>query len=156
MLMSRSRVAVVAILRLVGDLVDFVVGAVQSRAQLSAENLFLRKQLALYVERQVKPRRADDARRIIMVALSWLSGSRTTIAGVPTRASDPAFRMRPTSRRCRLVIGFATATASSPRRFSAVFITTIGSNHELREPLNGQRDYFAHDRALLRAWSAWT
>jgi transposase InsO family protein len=72
MLMSRSRVAVVAILRLVGDLVDLVVGAVQSRAQLSAENLFLRKQLALYVERQVKPRRADDATRIILVALSWL------------------------------------------------------------------------------------
>jgi len=72
MLMSRSRVAVVAILRLVGDLVDFVVGAVQSRAQLSAENLFLRKQLALYVERQVKPRRADDATRITLVALSWL------------------------------------------------------------------------------------
>jgi hypothetical protein len=72
MLMSRSRVAVVAILRLVGDLVDLVVGAVQSRAQLSAENLFLRKQLALYVERQVKPRRADDATRITLVALSWL------------------------------------------------------------------------------------
>jgi hypothetical protein len=31
-----------------------------------------RKQLALYVERQVKPRRADDATRIALVALSWL------------------------------------------------------------------------------------
>src|SRR2546422_9787897 len=30
------------------------------------------KQLALYVERQVKPRRADDATRIALVALSWL------------------------------------------------------------------------------------
>ena len=40
--------------------------------QLAAENLFLRKQLALHVERQVKPRRADDTTRIALVALSWL------------------------------------------------------------------------------------
>ena len=44
--------------------------AMRSRAQLAAENLFLRKQLALYLERRVKPRRADDATRITLVALS--------------------------------------------------------------------------------------
>ena len=38
--------------------------------KLAAEVLFLRKQLALYEERQVKPRRATDATRIVMV---WLS-----------------------------------------------------------------------------------
>ena len=42
----------------------------RSRATLAADNLFLRKQLALYLERQVKPRRADDATRIGLVALS--------------------------------------------------------------------------------------
>ena len=42
----------------------------RSRAQLAAENLFLRKQLALYVERRVKPRRANDATRITLVTLS--------------------------------------------------------------------------------------
>ena len=42
----------------------------RSRAHLAAENLFLRKQLALYLERQVKPHRADDATRIALVALS--------------------------------------------------------------------------------------
>ena len=36
---------------------------------LAAENLFLRKQLALYQERQVKPRRATNATRM---ALVWL------------------------------------------------------------------------------------
>ena len=41
-----------------------------SRSKLAAENLFLRKQLALYIERQAKPRRADDATRIALVALS--------------------------------------------------------------------------------------
>jgi putative transposase len=44
----------------------------RSRAQLAAENLFLRRQLGLYLERQVKPRRADDATRITLVALSQL------------------------------------------------------------------------------------
>ena len=37
---------------------------------LAAENLFLRKQLALYQERQVKPRQATNAIRLAMV---WLS-----------------------------------------------------------------------------------
>jgi hypothetical protein len=37
---------------------------------LAAENLFLRKQLALYQERNAKPRRATDATRL---ALVWLS-----------------------------------------------------------------------------------
>jgi hypothetical protein len=37
---------------------------------LAAENLFLRKQLALYEERQVKARRASNA---IRLAMMWLS-----------------------------------------------------------------------------------
>ena len=37
---------------------------VANPTRLAAENLFLRKQLALYIERQVKPRRADNAARI--------------------------------------------------------------------------------------------
>jgi hypothetical protein len=69
---SRSRTAARTILRLIGDLARFVSRAGRSHAQLAAENLFLRKQLALYMERQVKPRRADDATRIALVALSWL------------------------------------------------------------------------------------
>jgi transposase InsO family protein len=44
----------------------------RSHAQLAAKNLFLRKQLALYLERQVKPRRADDATRLTLIALSRL------------------------------------------------------------------------------------
>ena len=40
---------------------------------MAAENLFLRRQLALYVERQVRPRRPDTATRIGMVVLSqWI------------------------------------------------------------------------------------
>jgi hypothetical protein len=58
----------------------------------------------------------------------WGSGSRITVAGVRTQALDPAFQIPRTSRQCRLAIAFVTATASSPRRFSAVFITSIVSN----------------------------
>src|SRR6266850_7313952 len=60
------------VLRIAGDLLRLAAAAARSHAQVTAENLFLRKQLALYVERQVKPRRADDATRIALVALSWL------------------------------------------------------------------------------------
>ncbi len=43
-------------------------GAVlRSRSALMAENLFLRKQLVLYLERKVKPRRANDATRLTLV-----------------------------------------------------------------------------------------
>jgi putative transposase len=69
---SRSRAAARSVLRIIGDVVRLVSAGVRSHAQLAAENLFLRKQLALYVERQVKPRRADDATRIVLVALSRL------------------------------------------------------------------------------------
>ena len=69
---SRSGAALRTILRIACDLLRLLSTAVRSNAQLAAENLFLRTQLALYVERQVKPRRADDATRMALVALSWL------------------------------------------------------------------------------------
>jgi putative transposase len=47
-----------------------LVGGVRSRRALAAENLFLRKQLALFQERKVKPRRADDSTRWMMATLS--------------------------------------------------------------------------------------
>jgi putative transposase len=58
------------ILRVARDLASLISSALRSRAQLAAENLFLKKQLALYLERQVKPRRADDATLLTLVALS--------------------------------------------------------------------------------------
>jgi hypothetical protein len=68
----RSRTELRTVLRIACDLLRLISAAGRSHARLAAENLFLRKQLALYVERQVKPRRADDATRIALVALSWL------------------------------------------------------------------------------------
>jgi putative transposase len=58
----------------VGDLVHFLCLGLRSRTSLAAENLFLRKQLAFYEERKVKPRRADNATRLSLVLLSrWFN-----------------------------------------------------------------------------------
>jgi putative transposase len=58
------------VVRVARDLGSLMASAMRSRAQLAAENLFLRKQLAMYVERRVKPRRADDTTRITLAGLS--------------------------------------------------------------------------------------
>ena len=60
------------LVRVFADVGRFASLMLRSRAHLAADNLFLRKQLALYLERQVKPHRADDATRIARVALSRL------------------------------------------------------------------------------------
>jgi transposase InsO family protein len=57
------------LLVLLGNAARFLLMCLRPPAALVAENLFLRKQLALYQERQVKPRRATDATRL---ALVWL------------------------------------------------------------------------------------
>jgi putative transposase len=54
---------------LLADLLGLVALVFRSRAELAAENLFLRKQLACYLERQVRPHRTDNASRIALVAL---------------------------------------------------------------------------------------
>ena len=52
------------------DALQFVRTALHSHRQLAAENLFLRKQLAVYIERQTKPRRATDGTRLTLVILA--------------------------------------------------------------------------------------
>jgi putative transposase len=54
------------------DFIRFLGSLLHSRSTLAAENLFLRKQLALHQERQVRPRRATDATRLIMVLAARL------------------------------------------------------------------------------------
>jgi putative transposase len=54
------------------DLIRLLGNFLQSKSALGAENLFLRKQLSLYQERQARPRRATDATRLTMVMLAKL------------------------------------------------------------------------------------
>ena len=58
------------LLMLLGDGIHYVRLCLRLPATLAAENLFLRKQLALYQERQAKPQRATNATRI---TLTWLA-----------------------------------------------------------------------------------
>ena len=54
------------------DALRFLLLGSRSATAIRAENMFLRKQLALYLERQVKPRGATDATRLSLVFLSRL------------------------------------------------------------------------------------
>jgi transposase InsO family protein len=58
------------LLTLIIDAAQFLRLCLRSPAALAAENLFLRKQLAMYQERKVTPKRATNATRF---ALVWLS-----------------------------------------------------------------------------------
>lgn len=63
-------------------LLYFLLSLFRSRAVVSAENLFLRKQLAFYQERQVEPRRLDDAARICLLLWSRLFNWRDALVVV--------------------------------------------------------------------------
>ena len=54
------------------DTLTFVCLTLRSSSALAAENLFLRKQLGLYVERKKKPRRATDSVRFTLAQLARL------------------------------------------------------------------------------------
>src|SRR5215472_2137601 len=64
------------------DLVRLLVLVSRSRRALAAENLFLRKQLALFQERKVKPHRAHDSTRLIMVILGRMFSWRDALVNV--------------------------------------------------------------------------
>jgi len=64
------REQVAMLLALIADTVRYLGLCLRPSPALAAENLFLRKQLALYQERQVQPRQATNAIRLAMV---WLA-----------------------------------------------------------------------------------
>jgi putative transposase len=73
-------VIVFGALRLVGTLVQLLGAARRSRPALAAENLFLRRQLALYRERNVEARRADRLAQCVghrpTTNFDWLASRR--------------------------------------------------------------------------------
>jgi len=60
------------VIRLRADLAGLVVFSLRRRRSVEAENLFLRRQLALYQERGINPRRVDAATRVSLALLSRL------------------------------------------------------------------------------------
>lgn len=66
--------AVSIVVHLASDLLRWVLLVFRSHQSLQAEVLFLRRQLALYVERGAKPRRIDAATRVSLALLSrWFA-----------------------------------------------------------------------------------
>jgi hypothetical protein len=59
-------------LQLIADFVVYLGLLIRPRKAIAAENLFLCRQLALYHERKVDPRRIDQATRITLALLSRL------------------------------------------------------------------------------------
>jgi len=70
------------VLGLLRDTLRFIRAGLRSRCALAAENLFLRKQLALYLERKVKPRRAKVSAKLTLVLLSRLFAWREALTVV--------------------------------------------------------------------------
>ena len=85
------------LLKLSADAWRFLILCLRPAPALAAENLFLRKQLALYEERQVKPERATDGVRLAMVWLSswfdWRPALRIVKAETFTRWHRQGFRL---------------------------------------------------------------
>ena len=85
------------LLALIIDAWRFLMQCLRPAPALAAENLFLRKQLALYEERQVHPRQATNATRLAMVWLShwfdWRAALRIVEPETFTRWHREGFRL---------------------------------------------------------------
>jgi putative transposase len=61
----------------VADALSFCAALLRNRTALAAENLFLRKQLALFQEREKKPKRTSATDRFVLAKLAgffdWLA-----------------------------------------------------------------------------------
>ena len=83
-------------LSLIADALRYVGLCLRPSPALAAENLFLRKQLALYQVRQVKPRQTTNAIRVAMVWLArwfnWRSALRIVTPETFTRWHRQGFR----------------------------------------------------------------
>ena len=69
-------------LRLIEDALRWVVLLFRSTESVQAENLFLRRQLTLYIERGVQPRRVDAATRVSLAVLARLFDWRGALVAV--------------------------------------------------------------------------
>jgi transposase InsO family protein len=72
-------------LNLVADLLRFLVVGLRSKSSLAAENLFLRKQLAIYQERAIKPGRTSQSTRLTLLWLSRCFDWRSALTVVTPR-----------------------------------------------------------------------
>ena len=114
--------------RLLIDALRFVSLGFRSRSRLAAENLFLRKQLALYAERRVRSRRGDDTTRLTLVVLSGLIDWRAALIIV-----KPATLIRLWSAIISSATEFGPNSASEHRRTAPQLAGTMSyTAHAIR------------------------
>ena len=72
-------------LNVVADLFRFLVLSLRSESSLAAENLFLRKQLGFYQERNIRPRRTSPSAQVTLILLSRWFNWRSALTVVTPR-----------------------------------------------------------------------
>ena len=72
-------------LNVLADLFRFLVLSLRSESSLAAENLFLRKQLAFYQERKIRPRRTSHPAQVTLILLSRWFNWRSALTVVTPR-----------------------------------------------------------------------
>ena len=96
---------VIILVQLAAETVRWWGLAGRSQQSIEAENLFLRRQLALYIERGVKPRRIDSVTRITLVLLSrfcnWRDALVVGLQGAGVQNQGPRHAGRHGKRRIR-------------------------------------------------------
>ncbi len=156
------------------DVLRFLRTSLRSRTALAAENLFLRKQLALYRERQVKSRRASDPLRLTLALLAccfaWREALTIVQPATLLRWHREAFRLfwhwRSHPRRPGLPVGLQRLIAAMARdnvtwgeeRIAAELLLKLGlrvspctvRRYMGRKGGGGQRD---HSRATGQRWA---
>ena len=71
-----------AIVEVIWDLLRLAAAFLRPASEIRAENLVLRKQLAAYIERGIRPRRLDHAGRVSLAVLSRLCSRRAALVNV--------------------------------------------------------------------------
>jgi hypothetical protein len=165
-------------LRVSGILIEFVADmlrwlrlAFRSSQSIQAENLFLRRQLALYIERGVKPRRIDAVTRIDLYLLSRLFDWRDSlvVVRVMSNYTDDTRRDQPDSvashESCRSIYSVAMSSLLQPLHLLLMMFAGWVNRHQLdmidylqeenrvlKERLGGRRIHFtdAERRRLAR------
>jgi len=108
-------------LKLFADLRRFLVLSLRSESALAAENLFLRRQLAFYQERRIKPRRTSDPPRLTLCS--------SAVGSIGAQRTDCCERPEPS------LVG--TARASS---FSGVGNANLAGRGFRRPPTSDPQD----------------
>lgn len=116
------------LLRLLADFVAFLWLLLRPRGSLPAENLLLRKQLAMYRQRGRKPCRPDTQSRGSLVVLSKLFDWKDTLVVI-----QPQTLVRWYRQRFRLLWRWKSRACPAWGNFGGVFFTQMGIRRSIHD-----------------------